>query len=193
MRVIAADADPDVRRFYSTALARLGHQVLIVERGRQLVEVSRLFHPELVIAATELGGIEAGVEINRKHPTPVILVVDPTDLPHVVAADCFFFCLTKPVREIDLVPAIALAVRQFQSLQSARKEVADLQQALADRKLIERAKGIIIRRLRVGEEEAYHRLRLRAVEEDRKMVDVARRVLEAEEMFRLLEGEPDWH
>src|SRR5207237_10321391 len=95
--------------------------------------------------------------------------------------------LLKPVSEHDLAPAIALARRHFEEVQALRKESADLRQALEERKVIERAKGAVTRRCGLGEAEAYARLRRLASNHNRKLIDVARQVMTADEVFQALE------
>ena len=76
---------------------------------------------------------------------------------------------------------------RFDHFQALRKETADLRQALEDRKLIERAKGIVVRRLAVEENEAFRRLRKLASNKNLKLVEVARQILASDELFSLLE------
>jgi response regulator NasT len=96
--------------------------------------------------------------------------------------------LIKPVSQADVEAAIALAMRRFEQFQAVRREAADLRQALEDRKVIERAKGIVMRRLAVNEDEAYRRLRKLGNDHNLKLVDVARTILQADEVFEALES-----
>src|SRR5258707_1187069 len=83
----------------------------------------------------------------------------------------------------DLAPAIALARRHFDEMQALRRESADLRQALEDRKVIERAKEVVAHRVAIPEAEAYRRMRRLASNENRKLIEVARQLLAAEEVF----------
>jgi len=96
--------------------------------------------------------------------------------------------LLKPVGEAQLKAAIPLAVRRFEQYLAVRDEAASLRQALEDRKLVERAKGALTRRLRVGEEEAFRRLRRRSSAANRRLAEVAKDVLQAEDIFRAFAG-----
>ena len=80
---------------------------------------------------------------------------------------------------------------RFGQFESARKEAADLRQALEERKLIERAKGLVMRYGGLDEREAYRRLRRLASDQNRKLVEVAQAVLTAGEVFHQLEQTPD--
>src|SRR5262249_46704834 len=95
--------------------------------------------------------------------------------------------LIKPIDPEQLKAAITLAVLRFQHYLALRKEAADLRQALEDRKVIERAKGAVIRRVGVPEAEAFRRLRRHASDHNLKLVEVAKRILAAEEVFRGLD------
>jgi YesN/AraC family two-component response regulator len=95
--------------------------------------------------------------------------------------------LVKPVKETDLQTAIDLALTRFEQLQGLRQEAATLRQALGDRKPVERSKGIVMRRLGVPEEDAYRRLRKLSSDQNRKLSELARAILAAEEIFSALE------
>jgi response regulator NasT len=189
LRVIVADDDPALHPFYQQALARLGHQVCLALTGQQLVEQCRLLCPDLVIAGVKLADLDgtAAEEICRDRPTPIILVSGGQDtdaLARALANPYILACLFKPVREADLKAAIAVTMPRFEQLESVRKEAAGLQQALEDRKLIERAKGLVMRHAGVDEEEAYRRLQNLACNQNRKLLEVAQALLFAEEVFQ---------
>ena len=93
--------------------------------------------------------------------------------------------LVKPIKQTDLDPAIALAMRRFEQFQALRREAADLRQALEDRKVIERAKGILMRRSHLDEQESFRRMQKLASEKSRKLVDIAQMILIAEEAAQM--------
>jgi response regulator NasT len=189
LHIAVADDEADTREYLQELLQRLGHQVVAVPDGRKLADLCRSAPPDLIISDVKMpgpDGIEAAAEVNRAHPVPVILVSAYHDAglfararsPHVMAY------LVKPFKQADLEAAIAVAVPQFRHQQALSREAADARQALEDRKVIERAKGSLARRLQVGEEDAFRRLRKRASDCNRKLVEVSRDVLGAEEVFR---------
>ena len=89
----------------------------------------------------------------------------------------------KPVAEEDLLPAITLALTRFKEFESLRKEVADLREALDARKVVEKAKGILMRRLDLSEEEAFKRLQKQSQDTNRKLTEVAEAIVMADRMF----------
>ena len=114
---------------------------------------------------------------------PVILVSAFHD-PELIAraeADHIMGYLVKPIKQADLQPVIALALRRFEQFEELRKEAADLRQALEDRKVIERAKGVLMKRGGLDEQDAFRRLQKLASEKSRKLIDIAQMILIAEE------------
>jgi response regulator NasT len=193
LRVAVADGDLATRELHRELLTKLGHRVVAVAAtGRDLVEQCHTCRAELLVTAIrmpDMDGIEAAEAVNRESPTPVVLVsaFHGDDLLERALADPIMAYLAKPVNEVELRAAITLAIHRFALFQRSRQEAADLKQALEDRKLIERAKGILMRRVGVDEPEAYRRLRKLASDGNRKLAEVARVVLTAEEVFEQME------
>ena len=188
LRIAVADDDRETRDYFRELLPRLGHQVAVAESGRQLVEQCRLLDPDLVITdikMPDLDGLEAAARLCEVRPVPVILVSayhDP-DLIRRAEADHVMAYLIKPIKQADLEPAIAIALRRFGQFQALRQEAADLKQALEDRKTIEKAKGILMKKTNLDEHEAFRRLQKLASEKNKKLIEIARSILTAEEAF----------
>ena len=189
LRIAVADDEPDMRNYFAKILPRLGHQVVAVARdGRELVERCRAVQPDLVITdikMPEMDGIDAAVALYKERAVPVILVsaFHDTELIARAEADHIMAYLVKPIKQADLGPVIALAMRRFEQFQELRKEASDLRQALEDRKLIERAKGILMKKAGLDEASAFRRLQKLASDKNLKLVEVARILLTAEEAF----------
>jgi response regulator NasT len=189
-RIAVADDEPDMRDYFERMLPRMGHQVIsVAENGRQLVEHCLALRPDLVITdinMPEMDGIAAAVAIFKQCPVPVILVSGYHDreLIERAEADHIQAYLIKPIKKADLEPAIALAVARFGQFQALRKEADDLRQALDDRKLIERAKGVLMRRAGLDEPTAFARLQHIASEHNLKLVEAARSLLLADRAFQ---------
>jgi response regulator NasT len=96
-------------------------------------------------------------------------------------ADHIMGYLVKPIKQADLQPAIALAMRRFEQFQALRQEASDLRQALEDRKVIERAKGILMKKANLDEQDAFRRMQKLASEKNRKLIEIAQIILTAEE------------
>lgn len=190
LRIAVGDDEPDMRDYFATILPHIGHHVVAVAKnGRELVELCRRTRPDLLIVdikMPEMDGIDAAAEICGQEPLPVILVSayhDP-QLVERAGADHILAYLVKPIKQADLEPAIAIAMRRFRQFQQLRREATDLRQALDDRKTIERAKGVLMKRAGLDEQAAFRRLQKLASQNNLKLVDVARALLTAEEAIR---------
>lgn len=188
-RIAIADDEPDMRDYFQDVLPRLGHTVVsVAKNGRELVEQCKTSHPDLVITdikMPELDGIDAANQLYQQRPVPVILVSAYHDASLIERAetDHIMGYLVKPIKQIDLVPTIAIAVSRFAQFQALHKEAADLRQALSDRKIIERAKGTLMKKANLDEAAAFRRLQKLASEKNRKLVEIASMILTAEEAF----------
>lgn len=189
LRIAVADDESDMREFLERMLPRCGHQVVsVAENGEQLLNHCDKLQPDLVITdikMPKMDGIEASIKICQQRPVPIILVsayhdaglIERAETDHVLAY------LVKPITFADLQPAIAVATRRFAELQTLRKECANLQQALADRKVIEQAKGVLMKIAHVDEKEAFRRLQEMAAEQNKKLLDAAKSVIGLEKAF----------
>ena len=193
LRIAVADDEADTRQFFQEVLSRLGHTVVVAaENGRLLVERCRETQPDLVVTdirMPDMTGLEAAAAVNREQQVPVILVTGHHDADFLRHAGEGYVmaCLSKPIKPVDLQAAIALAVLRFDQFRQLAAEAATLRQALEDRKVIERAKGIVMKRLRVDEEDAFRRLRKAATDRNHKLIEVAHRIAAADEVFQQLE------
>ena len=189
LRIAVADDESDMQEYYRTILPVLGHVVVAVaETGRELVEKCRDQHPDLVITdikMPDMDGIDAATQIYRDGPIPVILVsaFHDADLIRRAEGDHILCYLVKPIKQADLEPAIGIVMRRFEQFQALRRETVDLKQALEDRKLIERAKGLLMKKAELDEADAFRRLQKLASDQNRKLVEIARMLLTAEEAF----------
>ena len=189
LRIAVADDELDMREYFQTILTRLGHEVVAVAgNGRELLERCLESRPELVITdikMPDMDGIEAARQIYRSGAVPVILVsayheealIQRAEADHVMAY------LVKPIKQADLEPAIAIAMRRFEQFQALHQEASDLKQALEDRKMIERAKGLLMKKASLDENEAFRRLQRLASDRNKKLVEVAQMIVMAEEAF----------
>lgn len=189
LRIAVADDEPDMLQYYQETLALLGFDVVAsAANGRELVDQCLSVQPDLVIAdikMPELDGIQASAELSKSMSVPVILVSayhDPALVGRAVANHVFAY-LVKPVKRADLETAIALATQRFREFNALRKETADLRQALEERKVIERAKGILMKRAELDEPSAFKRLQKMASDRNQRLVDIAKAIVTADEAF----------
>jgi response regulator NasT len=190
LRIAVADDEPDMQEYFEKMLPRMGHEVVsVATTGRELVEHCRQLRPDMVITdirMPDMDGIEAAEIIHRELPVPVFLVSAYHDANLIERAenDHIMAYLVKPIKQADLEPAIALAMRRFRQFRAVQQEAADLRQALEDRKIVERAKGILMKRAGLDEPAAFQRLQKLSSDRNQKLVAVARTEILAEEAFQ---------
>jgi response regulator NasT len=194
LKIAVADDEPRMLEFYREILPLLGHEVVsAAQTGRELVEQARAVHPDLIITdikMPDMDGIDAARLVCQDEIIPVILVSafsDP-ELIERAGSNYVMAYLVKPIKQKDLEPAIAIVSRRFEEFQALRKEADSLRQAIQDRKLIERAKGILMKRTGQDEPSAFRRLQKLARDTNRKLVEVAQMILTVEEVYDQPEG-----
>src|ERR1041385_9050990 len=147
------------------ALERAGYQVVgeAVE-GQKAIEMAQQLKPDLVLMDINMpgpiDGITATREILSHQPVPIIMLTAYSDDEYVDAALDAGACayLVKPITSEQLLPAIKTAMARFVDLQAALHEATDLKEALETRKLVERAKGILMKRKELEEADAFRML-----------------------------------
>ncbi|MGQ9489145.1 MAG: ANTAR domain-containing response regulator [Anaerolineae bacterium] len=189
LRILIAD-DESIRLLSLRAqLIALGHQVVAeATTGAEAVALAQQTQPDLAILDIKMpvmDGIEAAERITQVRPIPIILLTaySESQLVERAARANISAYLMKPVAEEDLLPAITLALARFREFQALRQEVADLREALEARKMIERAKGILMGRLNLSEEEAFRRLQRQSQDTNRKLAQVAEAIVLADQML----------
>ncbi len=165
MRILVAEDETIIRLDLVEMLDRAGHEVCAeAHDGVEAVQLAREREPELAILDVKmpkLDGIEAAKRILRERPIPIVMLTaygQEELVARAVEAGVFGY-LVKPFRESDLVPAIHTARARHEELAAARAETETLAEALAARKAIERAKGLLMERENLTEQEAFGRLR----------------------------------
>lgn len=189
LRIIAADDEPVMRKFYREILERLGHTVVhVAEDGAELVRKCNELQPDMVltdIKMPDLDGLEAADQICRDREVPIIVVsahhnselLDRASERHVLAY------LLKPVKESNVEAAIVIALRRFGEFQTLHSEAASLRQAIEDRKIIEQAKRILMQQTTTDEPEAFRKLQKLARSKSQKLVEVARMIVVSAELM----------
>lgn len=162
----------------------------VVGNGSRVEDAVRLVtrhRPDVTVLAVGLpdgDGVEAVREVMAAAPCPVVLLTSRTDpdvTTRAVEAGVLGF-LVKPLRPAELAPALDLAVSRYRELDAVRRENELLRGKLEARKLVERAKGILMQRLGLSEPEAFRRIQKTAMDTRKTMAEVARALLLTEEL-----------
>src|SRR6266542_874747 len=165
MRVLIAEDETIIRLDLKEILERAGFEVCAEARdGVEAVELAQSTEPDLAVLDVKmprLDGIEAARRILDERPIPIVMLTaygQDELVSRAVEAGVFGY-LVKPFREQDLLPAIRAARARHEELVALREEAESLADALAARKAIERAKGLLMEREGLTEQEAFTRLR----------------------------------
>jgi response regulator NasT len=165
MRVLIAEDETIIRLDLRDLLERSGLEVCAeAHDGEEAVELARTARPDLAIMDVKmpkLDGIEAARRILGERPIPIVMLTaygQQELVSRAVEAGVFGY-LVKPFREQDLLPAIQTARARHEELVALRDEAESLADALAARKAIERAKGLLMEREGLSEQDAFARLR----------------------------------
>ena len=186
-RIIIADDESIVRVDLKEMLTNLGYLVVgDAGDGQSAVNLARELKPDVVlmdIKMPNMDGIEAAQILTEEQIAPVVLLtaygqkelVDKAKEAGVVGY------LVKPFREADLLPAIEVALSRFSEFRTVRQEVEDLQNALETRKLVERAKGILMDTQGMDENEAFRKIQKMSMNTRKPMKEVAEAIIIAHE------------
>ena len=187
-RIIIADDESLIRLDLREMLSHLGYDV-IGEAGDGLtaLELARTLQPDLLIMdikMPDLDGISAAEVLTREKIAPVVLLTAYSDQGLVERAKeaGVVGYVVKPFREAELMPVIELCLARFQEFRSLEVEVGGLKEALETRKLVERAKGILMETQGLSEAEAFHRIRKTSMDARKSMRQVAEAVMLTHEM-----------
>jgi two-component system, response regulator PdtaR len=164
-RILIAEDETIIRLDLRELLERAGFEVCAEAKdGEEAVELARAEVPDVALLDVKmprLDGIEAARRILDERPIPIVMVTaygEQELVSRAVEAGVFGY-LVKPFREGDLLPAIATARARHEELVALRAEADSLGEALAARKAIERAKGLLMEREGLSEKDAFARLR----------------------------------
>src|SRR3954465_4935848 len=157
MKVLIAEDETIIRLDLRALLERAGFEVCAEARdGEEAVELARETEPEIAVLDVKmprLDGIEAARRILDERPIPIVMLTayGQDELVSRAIEVGVFGYLTKPFRESDLLPAIKAARARHEELAALREEAESLADALAARKSIERAKGILMAKEGISE------------------------------------------
>jgi response regulator NasT len=182
-RIIVADDESIIRMDLKEMLNSLGYLVIgEVGDGRSAVNLARELRPDLVIMdikMPDMDGIEATKVLTEEKIAPVLLLtafgqrelIDRAKEAGVVGY------LVKPFRESDLTPAIEVALARFEEFEALEEQVNSLREALETRKVVDRAKGVLMARDGLNEQEAFRRIQKMSMNTRKPMKEIAEAIL----------------
>ncbi len=187
-RVIVADDESIIRVDLKEMLAALGYLVVgEAGDGISAVNLARELKPDLVIMDVkmpDLDGIAAAKILTEERISPVLLLTAFSQQELVEGAKDAGVVgyVVKPFREAELVPAIEVALARFREFRALEKETNSLRETLETRKLVERAKGILMDTQGLKEAEAFRKIQKLSMNTRRSMREIAEAILLAHEV-----------
>ena len=183
LRVVVAEDEALIRLDLVEMLTESGYEVVgQAGDGEAAIELTEREKPDLVVMDVKmpkLDGISAAERIAKQRISPVVILTafSQRDLVERARDAGAMAYLTKPFTIEDLMPAIELAVSRFQEIKQLDSEINDLQSQLKARKIIERAKGLLIDNLKLTEPQAFKWMQKTAMDKRKTMVEVANLVI----------------
>ncbi|MFH2202001.1 MAG: response regulator [Elusimicrobiota bacterium] len=188
LRVLLAEDERVIRLHLKTMIKKLGH-IIVADTGdgQEALRLARKLDPDLVIADIKmpgLSGLDLASQVCREKVTPFVIITayheeDLIDRAAAQAHRASF--LVKPIEEKDLKPAIQLAVSRCEEHESLNAKLSSLRQDLEERKIIEKAKGLVMQASGLTEAAAHKKLQQMARKSNKKLMEVAQAILLAEE------------
>jgi len=182
LRILLAEDESIIRMGLRRILEEAGHRVVAAPDGRTAVKLARQTGPDLAILDIKmpgLDGLEVARQIYARRPLPIVVLTAYGDreLVEQAAGLPILAYLIKPVDEQELLATLEVVTARFAEQQHLVQQANDLGQRLEARKVVERAKGVLMQRESLGEKEAYLRIQRQAREERRTMRQVAEAIL----------------
>ena len=183
LRILVIDEDPARAEALLQSLAGAGYETAgVVDPKDDLLAKVRDLAPDLIIVDMESPSrdtLEDMRRITADRPRPIVMFVDQSDEPSIAEAmrvgiSAYVIDGLNPAR---VKPILDVAVARFAEYQKLRSELDQAKMDLADRKIIERAKGLLMTRRKIPEDQAYRLLQKLAMDQNQRLVDVARSVL----------------
>jgi two-component system, response regulator / RNA-binding antiterminator len=185
MRVVVVDEISSRASFVRSALERAGCEVVAaVSSALSMLACVEREQPDLIIIDTESPSrdtLEGLAIMSVDHPRPIVMFATDrhSDTIRQVMRTGVSAYVVDGLDPERVRPILEVAVARFEEFQKLRVELASANQRLDDRKLLERAKGIVMAQQKVGEDEAWNLMRRIAMSRKEKMVAIARRIVEA--------------
>ena len=183
--ILICDDEPLIRMNLKSMLVDLGFdEILECGDGAKAVELALASFPDMAILDVSMpgmDGITAAVEIRKKLKIPIMLLTSACDSATVKRASASGIAafLTKPLRQQDLLPAIEMALAHTEQVEDLKEKVEDLRETIENRKIIEKAKGLLMEQGRVSEADAYRAMQKIAMDKRKSLRQVADGILKA--------------
>ncbi len=184
LRILVAEDETIIRLDLVEMLTESGYEVVAqAENGAVAVELAKLHKPDLAILDVkmpEMDGITAAEQIISIAPVLMLTAFSQRDLIERARDAGVMAYVVKPFSIHDLLPAIEIAISRHRQMKSLESEVADLYDRLETRKIIDRAKGILMKAMNLSEPESFNWIQKTAMDRRISMKQVAQAVISPE-------------
>lgn len=190
LRIILADDEALIRLDLREMLTEAGHEIVgEAADGQEAVRLAQELRPDIVIMDVKMpvmDGLTASQQITAAEIAPVLLLTAYSQQDIVARATeaGVIAYLVKPVREQQLFPAVEVAVSRFRAWQELGRELEELKESLATRKLVDRAKGILMTAHQMTEQEAYRKMQQFSMAKRITLKKLAEEIIAADEKYR---------
>ncbi|MHB0997695.1 MAG: ANTAR domain-containing response regulator [Armatimonadota bacterium] len=183
LRILIADDESIIRLDLQKILENMGHKVVAeASDGKAAVELARTTQLDLAILDIKMpvmDGLDAAKIITNENICPVLLLTaySQQDLIDRAKEAGVFGYLVKPFKQTDLLPAIEIAISRYREMEEMSKEIGSLNEKLDTRKLVDRAKGILMDKRGMKEQEAFRWIQLQSMNARKSMKEIAEAVI----------------
>ncbi len=189
LRVMIVDECAERALLVERSLATHGHEVVArLKSGAGLREEVMRAKPDIIVIDVDSPDrdiLEDMHAINRDHPRPIVVFAkdcDSATIETAVQAGVSAY-VVDGLNESRVMPILEVAIARFREFQAMRRELAEARASLAERKLVERAKGLLMQQCQMDENAAYSAMRKMAMDRNLRMADLARSLIAASELF----------
>jgi AmiR/NasT family two-component response regulator len=188
LRIVVADDEAIIRLDLKKMLEEMGHAVVgEAADGQKALDLARSLRPDVVVLDIKMpvmDGLDAAKIISGEKIAPVILLTaySQKDLIDRAKEAGVFAYLVKPFKEADLVPAIEVAIARYLEYQEVESQATDLAEKLETRKIVDRAKGLLMDKHGLKEAEAFRRIQAQSMNTRKSMREIAEAIVIAFEV-----------
>lgn len=182
-RIIVVEDESIVRLDVTIMLEDAGYEVIAqAGDGEKAVELAFALKPDLIIMdikMPKLNGLKASEIISKKMNTPILILTAYSQREYIDKAKQanIMGYLVKPITEANLIPAVEIALRQAENTQVYREQVENMNKQLLDRKMVEKAKGILMEKYNLPEDDAFRKMRKISMNKQVPMENVAKQII----------------
>lgn len=188
LRILLVDDESIIRLDLREMLKEHGHEIVgEAYDGEMAIELANQLNPDLIIMdikMPKMDGLEAIGHINQNRRIPAIMLTaysQPELVERAVSLGVFAF-LVKPIKEHDLLPTIEVVLARADEMSTLEKEVGSLKETLETRKLVEKAKGILMETYGLSESAAFRKIQKLSMDKRKPLKEVADAIILAREV-----------